>query len=99
MTWIGRDNNDATGLTGSSGALRLWADFMAAAARRPLYYRMPSGVELHWVDDRSGLLTGEGCEGARLLPFIAGSQPERDTGCNLKRGGIRGWFDRLFGNG
>ncbi|MDP5053211.1 MAG: penicillin-binding transpeptidase domain-containing protein, partial [Congregibacter sp.] len=60
VTWIGRDNNDATGLTGSSGALRIWADFMSQAATRPLSYRMPEGVELHRVDDVSGELTGEG---------------------------------------
>lgn len=97
VTWIGRDNNDATGLTGSSGALRVWADFMAKAASRPLSYRMPGGVELHRIDDSSGYLTGEGCENARLLPFIVGSQPESSTGCQPKAEGIRGWFEKLFG--
>ncbi|MEM9759690.1 MAG: penicillin-binding protein 1B [Pseudomonadota bacterium] len=97
VTWIGRDNNDATGLTGSSGALRVWADFMAGAAKRPLQYRMPAGVELHWVDDRRGLLTAEGCQDARLLPFIEGSEPRDATGCApRRRGGLRGWFERLF---
>jgi len=96
VTWIGRDNNAATGLTGSSGALRVWADFMADAAVRPLQYRMPAGVELHWVDDRDGRLTGEGCEGARLLPFITGSQPQQSTGCAPRASGLRGWFERLF---
>jgi len=96
VTWIGRDNNDATGLTGSSGALRVWADFMAGAARRPLQYRMPAGVELHWIDDRSGLRTGEGCEAARLLPFVEGSAPAGTTGCAAKNGGLRSWFERLF---
>ena len=96
VTWIGRDNNDATGLTGSSGALRIWAAFMAESARRPLYYRMPTGVALHWVDERQDLLTGEGCDNARLLPFIAGSEPRAATGCAAQRSGLRGWFDRLF---
>ncbi|MFK8042319.1 penicillin-binding protein 1B [Congregibacter sp.] len=97
VTWIGRDNNDATGLTGSSGALRIWADFMAEAASRPLSYRMPGGVELHRVDDVTGELTGEGCSNARLLPFIVGSQPTASTGCTPKSDGIRGWFEKLFG--
>ncbi|WOJ93007.1 penicillin-binding protein 1B [Congregibacter variabilis] len=97
VTWIGRDNNDATGLTGSSGALRVWADFMAKAAGRPLSYRMPGGVELHRIDDVSGDLTGEGCQNARLLPFIVGSQPESSTGCQPRAEGIRGWFEKLFG--
>lgn len=97
VTWVGRDNNEATGLTGSSGALRIWAQFMAGAATRPLAYPMPEGVELHWIDDRSGLLTGEGCENARLLPFQSGSQPIDSTGCRRERGGLRGWFERLLG--
>jgi penicillin-binding protein 1B len=97
VTWIGRDNNEATGLTGSSGALRIWADFMAEGATRPLSYRMPTGVELHRVDERSGALTGEGCDNARLLPFIEGSEPTARTGCTPGATGIRGWFEKLFG--
>jgi penicillin-binding protein 1B len=97
VTWVGRDNNDATGLTGSSGALRVWADFMAEGATRPLSYRMPSGVELHRIDERSGALTGEGCDNARLMPFIVGSEPNARTGCSPRASGIRGWFEKLFG--
>lgn len=99
VTWIGRDNNEATGLTGSSGALRVWADFMASSANRPLSYRMPGGVELHRIDDQSGDLTGEGCSNARLLPFIIGSQPSDSTGCSPRAAGLRGWFEKLFGGG
>jgi penicillin-binding protein 1B len=97
VTWVGRDNNEATGLTGSSGALRVWADFMAEGATRPLSYRMPSGVELHRIDERSGALTGEGCDNARLMPFIVGSEPSARTGCSPRASGIRGWFEKLFG--
>lgn len=98
ISWIGRDDNGVTGLTGASGALRLWADFMAAAARRPLDYRMPDGVELHWVDDRSGRLSARDCAGARLLPFVAGTQPRDRSECADQPSGIRGWFERLFGD-
>lgn len=97
VTWIGRDNNDATGLTGSSGALRIWADFMAVAATRALHYRMPEGVQLYWVDDRRGMLTGEGCADARRLPFVEQSQPREHSGCERARRGVRGWFEKLFG--
>jgi len=30
VVWLGRDDNKPTNLTGSSGALRVWADIMAA---------------------------------------------------------------------
>lgn len=97
VSWIGYDNNEATGLTGSSGALKLWARFMRDAAQRPLDYRMPAGVELHRIDDQNGRLTGKGCENSRLLPFIEGSAPQERTGCVTEQGGIRGWYDKFFG--
>ena len=97
VSWVGYDDNRETGLTGASGALRVWAEFMESAARRSLDYRMPADVELHWIDNRTGTLTGEGCDDARVLPFIAGSQPTASSGCSPKKEGIRGWFERLFG--
>ncbi len=97
VTWIGRDDNGSTGLTGGSGALKVWAHFMAQASERPLGYRMPDGMHTAWVDDRSGYLTGEGCPNARLLPFITGSEPDRSTNCAPRStGGIKDWFQSLF---
>ncbi len=96
VTWIGRDDNGGTGLTGGSGALKVWAHFMARASQRSLGYRMPDGIETHWVDGRNGHLTGEGCPESRLLPFIAGSQPRERTDCSPRKSGIKGWFQSLF---
>lgn len=97
VTWIGRDDNRSTGLTGSNGALPIWADFMAASARRPLAYRMPDGIGLHWIDADSGLLSAEKCPGARLLPFIEGSEPVQKSPCTGRSTPVRDWFQRLFG--
>ncbi|MEM6604612.1 MAG: penicillin-binding protein 1B [Pseudomonadota bacterium] len=96
VVWIGRDNNKPTGLTGASGALRIWGEFMAAANSRPLANPVPEGIELHRVDDSTGELTGEGCPNARLLPFVQGSHPVATTSCRGNRGGVRNWFERLF---
>jgi penicillin-binding protein 1B len=98
VTWIGRDDNGGTGLTGSSGALKVWAHFMARSSQRPLGYRMPDGMETHWIDERNGYLTGEGCPESRLLPFIVGSQPDKKTNCSPRKSGIRDWFQSLFGD-
>jgi penicillin-binding protein 1B len=99
VTWIGRDDNGGTGLTGSSGALRVWAHFMARASERSLGYRMPDGIQTHWIDNSSGALTGEGCPDARMLPFITGSEPQRSTNCSPRKSGVKDWFESLFGNG
>jgi len=98
VTWIGRDDNGSTGLTGGSGALRIWAHFMAAASERPLGYRMPDGMQTFWIDERNGYLTGKGCERARLVPFIEGSQPQQSTNCAPREGGVKDWFQSLFGS-
>lgn len=99
VSWIGRDDNNSTGLTGGSGALKIWAQFMAGSSKQSLAYRMPDGIQTHWIDDRSGYLTGEGCPNARRLPFIADSEPRQRTDC-ASRGegsGARDWFDALLG--
>ncbi|MCB1688928.1 MAG: penicillin-binding protein 1B [Halioglobus sp.] len=99
VSWIGRDDNGSTGLTGSSGALKIWAQFMAGASKQSLAYRMPDGIQTQWVDGRNGYLTGEGCPQAVKLPFIVGSEPQRRTDCAPRApgSGPRGWFDALFG--
>ena len=97
VSWIGRDDNGGTGLTGGSGALKVWAHFMARASERSLGYRMPDGIEPHWIDDRNGYLTGKGCPHSRMLPFITGSEPRKSTNCSPRKSGIVDWFQSLFG--
>ncbi len=97
VTWIGRDDNGGTGLTGSTGALRVWADFMAGASQRPLAYRMPEGIETHYIDDSNGYLTGKGCPNSRMLPFVTGSEPAQRTNCQPRGSTVKDWFQKLFG--
>ena len=99
VSWIGYDNNGGTGLTGGSGALKVWAHFMARASERSLSYRMPDGIETHWIENSKGLLTGEGCPDSRMLPFIAGSESRKSTGCKPRKSSIGDWFQSLFGRG
>ncbi len=68
-----------TGLTGGTGALKVWAHFMSRASKLPLAYRMPDDMQIRWIDDQSGYLTGEGCPNSRMLPFITGSEPRQRT--------------------
>lgn len=97
VTWVGRDDNGPTSLTGASGALPVWADFMASVPQHGLSPVIPDGVQYHWIDPQTGDLTNEFCEGARLVPFIAGSEPTETRNCEgtLQRQ-LRSWFEGLF---
>ncbi|WP_299202248.1 penicillin-binding protein 1B [uncultured Amphritea sp.] len=81
VVWLGLDDNKPLPLTGSSGALRVWTEFMAQARPQPFMAERPETIKYHWVEDATGLMSGEGCEGARQLPFIEGTEPKESSGC------------------
>ncbi|HRD65311.1 MAG TPA: penicillin-binding protein 1B [Candidatus Competibacter sp.] len=82
VIWVGRDDNKPTGLSGASGALRVWMDLMAGLKLEPLDAPPPAGVEEIWVDPRSGLRLSQGCRRGQLIPFLAGSAPQGSTACS-----------------
>ena len=96
VSWVGRDDNGPTGLTGATGALKVWGDFMAGASRRSLAYRVPEGIQHFWVDENSGLLSAANCQGARLMPFVAGTEPRQRAECQTTQRGLMEWFRELF---
>ncbi|MBK1703280.1 penicillin-binding protein 1B [Halochromatium glycolicum] len=46
VVWVGRDDNKPMGLTGSSGALRVWGDIMASIDNQSLRDAAPDSIEL-----------------------------------------------------
>ena len=97
VVWLGRDDNGKMPFTGSSGALQLWSELMAGLKVRPLAFTRPDNITYHWVDPRVGLLSEEGCEGARYIPFVAGSEPVESVACRSWRGGqFIDWFKGLL---
>ncbi|MDX1757617.1 MAG: penicillin-binding protein 1B [Marinobacter sp.] len=97
VAWVGRDDNGATTLSGASGALPVWADFMASVPQHGFSPVVPDGVEYHWVNPQTASLSGKHCDNARLVPFIAGSEPTATDSCAGSLGGrLRGWFEELF---
>ncbi len=80
VVWLGRDDNQPTRFTGGAGAAQIWASLMAEAARQPFNPPRPAGIEMAWVDG-NGRASGNGCAGARLMPFVAGTGPLAGGGC------------------
>ncbi|MDA3869513.1 MAG: penicillin-binding protein 1B [Gammaproteobacteria bacterium] len=95
VVWMGYDDNSSTGLTGSSGAMRIWSKLMSSISSKSFEVLMPDNVSMTWVDQKSGLLSGKGCENAIELPFIKGSEPVLKAECS--EDAPSGWFRNLFG--
>ncbi|MCG7918940.1 MAG: penicillin-binding transpeptidase domain-containing protein, partial [Candidatus Thiodiazotropha taylori] len=98
VAWIGRDDNAPTGLTGSSGAMRVWADLMNSIGIQSLLEDLPRGVEMVAIDPASGL-RGEGCRNAVDYPVISGSITLGNAPCanthSLMDDGVE-WLQGLF---
>ncbi|MCQ4226470.1 penicillin-binding protein 1B [Stutzerimonas stutzeri] len=98
VVWLGRDDNGKTSLTGATGALQVWTDFMRRADPLPLQMPVPDNVTYAWVDARSGLGTDERCPDAVQMPYIRGSEPAPGPGCGIQAPAesvmdwVRGWL-------
>jgi penicillin-binding protein 1B len=55
VAWVGRDDNQPTKLSGSTGALRLWGDIMADLESQPLYLNPPDSVVVASACGSSGI--------------------------------------------
>lgn len=98
-TWLGRDDNGVTSLTGSSGALKVWADVLARVGPESWQPVKPESVEWAYVEEETGNLSREGCPGVFALPFIAGTEPQDKSGCLSVDSGIeaiRSWWQGVF---
>ena len=99
VVWIGRDDNQSTGLTGSSGALRIWGDLFAGFNSTEQVPVAVDNIEYQWVQPKTGLLADAGCRDAVQLPFIVGSAPVERASCVKKNGVLTApvdWFKELF---
>ncbi|MHB8764505.1 MAG: penicillin-binding protein 1B [Deferrisomatales bacterium] len=75
VVWVGRDDNQPTGLTGATGALAVWGEVLRRVGGRRLDPVPPPGVEFAWIDPATGAAAAEGAAGAVRLPFAEGSAP------------------------
>ena len=98
LVWVGYDDNSRTGLTGASGALPIWVDFMHRAGfpGGDLVFPEPEDVVHREVDPQSGGLAVGGCPTYVDEVFVAGTEPTEE--CPLHGGGkgVWRWFKGLF---
>jgi len=106
VVWLGKDDNSSLPFTGSSGALRVWVDYMKTERLLPIDTIIPEGIEFSTIDSKSGYSVPQYCEDALKIPFRSGRSPQLLDNC----GGLgvdpsqnhtkqdAGFFERLFGN-
>lgn len=95
VVWLGRDDNSATPLTGSGGALQVWADLMRVLPTQGVNMQPPEGVSFDWIDSATGLLSAEHCEGATWLPLREEQRPQASVECRISAT-TKSWWQRLL---
>jgi penicillin-binding protein 1B len=95
VVWLGYDDHRDTGLTGSSGAMRVWKRIFSDISTRSLKLEMPGEINRIWIDQKTGLRSEKRCENAVELPYIKGSEPQEYAGCETT-GSPLDWLKNIF---
>jgi len=100
VAWVGNDANQPTGLTGATGAARIWSRVMNSIDTASYTVPPPPGTELAWIDFDTGLSTEPECPRAIEVPIPSGEAPPFARACGdteLRPGArIRRFFRRTF---
>ncbi|WP_417617318.1 penicillin-binding protein 1B [Oceanisphaera sp.] len=73
--WVGRDDNGVTGLTGASGALRVYSRYLDSRGVDSLELNAPAGIEQVNFAYSDGMPADPRCEQTRLLPAKTAGMP------------------------
>jgi penicillin-binding protein 1B len=96
VAWLGADDNRPIGLTGSTGAAKIWAGVLSAVEANSYSAPAPDGVGETWIDYLTGNPTAARCPDAIAVPVPETDYYPRGFGCNGEAGigsRIRSWFD------
>jgi len=93
VVWVGRDDNKITGLTGASGALRLWNELVPGIGIDPLIH--PPADDLVEIEFATGLRAHAQCADVVRVPVPNPADLQIKPGCGFedslgKR--LRRWF-------
>ncbi len=96
VVWIGTDDNQKMPISGSSGALPIWAEIMrkdsSALGKKPT----PKTIDYFWIDKKTGNLSKKGCYDAIFMPIIKGNEPKESSQCTMRHKTITDWFLQWF---
>jgi penicillin-binding protein 1B len=83
VVWVGLDDNQVLGLSGSQSALPIWTAFMqrATAGRANVPFPVPTGVTHLEIDRDTGKLALPTCPRTTTEAFLVGTEPS--TWCEL----------------
>ncbi len=81
VVWLGKDDNSTIRLSGSSGALRVWADIMHRNGFKPFKLTRDDNLEWRYINRFSGGLSRESCADSVLLPFTQQQIPQKRSNC------------------
>ncbi len=81
VIWVGRDDNRPIGLTGSSGAMRVWEAMMINLDLVKTASSSKGNLRFVQVDAENGLLADNECANRITLPFVPGTQPASYSPC------------------
>lgn len=96
-SWVGRDDNKPTTLTGSSGALVLFADYMNKQGVFNKQLNPPASIELVSFEKSTGNAVSDDCNETILLPANTHNLQRLST-CSNGQSKKRSWLEKLFGN-
>ena len=77
VVWVGLDDNQPIGLSGSQAALPIWTQFMARAlaGHQSTSFEVPDGIVFVDIDKDTGKLATPYCPNVFRESFLAGTEP------------------------
>lgn len=79
--WLGDDDNVPLSITGSSGAQKVWIDFMRGMNPTSLPITLPHGAARFNVVDDEFKIASDRCDNTVSLAFILGTEPKDSRSC------------------
>ena len=77
VVWVGMDDNQPVGLSGTQAALPIWTSFMtrALAGRANVTFSAPEGITFADIDRDTGKIAAPGCPRIFKEAFLSGTEP------------------------